>query len=232
MGEDREWCRVGEVVGGHVDGLEARDRTVFRRGYALLERAHLGTEGRLVTDLGGHAAHEGGDLVSRLDEAEDVVDEEEHVLAKLFAEVLGEGDTREPDAEAGAGRLVHLAEDQSDVGEDPRLLELAVEVVPLAGALADAGEDRGALVLQGYVVDQLLDDDRLAHAGAAEETDLAAPAHGAQQVDDLDAGDELLGLGREVLELRGRTVYGPVVFGVLHGPLLVDGLPQYVEHAA
>ena len=188
----------------YVDGLEAGDRPVLRRG-AFLERAHLGTEGGLVADLRGHVAHEGRDLVARLDEAEDVVDEEEHVLAKLLSEVLGQGDAGEPDAETGAGRLVHLAEDESHVGEDPCLLELAVEVVPLAGALADAGEDRRALVLQGYVVDQLLDDDRLAYAGAAEEADLAAPAHRAKKVHDLDARDELLGLRREVLELgEGR----------------------------
>ena len=48
------------------------------------------------------------------------------------------------------------------------------QVVALAGALADAGEDRVAAVLRGDVADQLLDDDRLAHAGAAEDARLAA----------------------------------------------------------
>src|SRR5215210_6227594 len=187
VGEHRERRGVGKVVGRHVDGLEARDRPFLRRGNALLERTHFCSQGRLVADLRGHASHEGRDLVTRLDEAEDVIDEEEHVLAKLLAEVLGQGDAGEPDAETGAGRLVHLSEDEPHVREDSCLLELAVEVVPLAGALANAGEDRRALVLKGYVVDQLLNDDRLSYAGAAEEADLAAPAHGAQQVYDLDA---------------------------------------------
>jgi hypothetical protein len=76
----------------------------------------------------------------------------------------------------------------------------AVEVVPLAGALADAGEDARALVLQGDVVDQLGDNDRLADARAAEEANLAAPPDRAEEVHDLDSGDELLGLCAEILE--------------------------------
>ena len=71
-----------------------------------------------------------------------------------------------------------------------------IEVVALAGALADAGEDRIAAMRLGDVVDQLLDDDRLADAGAAEEADLAAAGVGREQVDDLDAGDQDLRLGR------------------------------------
>ena len=50
------------------------------------------------------------------------------------------------------------------------------QVVALAAALAHAGEDRVARVLLGDVPDQLLDDDRLADAGPAEDADLAALA--------------------------------------------------------
>ena len=231
VGEHRERGRVGEVVRRDVDGLEGGDRTLLGRGDPLLQRAHLGAEGRLVADLGGHPAHERRDLVAGLDEAEDVVHEEEHVLAELLAEVLGEGHAGEGHAEAGAGRLVHLAEDEAHVREDARLLELAVEVVTLAGALADAGEDRGALVLQGDVVDQLLDDDRLADAGAAEQAGLAAPTDRAEEVYDLDAGDELLRLGRQVLEPRRGAVDRPHGVRLLDGTLLVDGLAEDVDHA-
>ena len=76
--------------------------------------------------------------------------------------------------------------------DDARLLELEPEVVALAGALADAGEHRDAAVLLGEVVDQLLDDDGLADAGAAEEADLAAAQVRLEQVDDLDPGLEHL----------------------------------------
>jgi hypothetical protein len=45
-------------------------------------------------------------------------------------------------------------------------------------------------VLFGDVVDQLEHVDGLAHAGAAEQADLAAFGERDQQVDDLDAGDQ------------------------------------------
>src|SRR5918997_444588 len=230
VGEDRERCGVGEVVGRDVDCLEARYGALLGRGDAFLESTHLGAERRLVADLRWHPAHEGGDLVARLHEAEDVVHEKEHVLPELLAEVLRDRDAREADAEACAGRLVHLAEDERHVPEHPGLLELAVEVVPLAGALADAGEDTRTLVLQGDVVDQLGDNDRLADARAAEETNLAAPPDRAEEVHDLDAGDELLGLGGEILETRGGAVDRPVVLRGLDRALLVHRLAEDVQH--
>jgi hypothetical protein len=52
------------------------------------------------------------------------------------------------------------------------------QVVALAGALADAGEDRVAGVLGGNGADELLDNDRLAHAGSAEAADFAAAGEG------------------------------------------------------
>ena len=88
------------------------------------------------------------------------------------------------------------------------------QVVALARALADAGEDRVAAVLLGDVADELLDDDRLAHAGAAEDADLAALGEGRDEVDDLEAGLEDLGRGGLLLE-RGRgAVDGVALLGV------------------
>ena len=79
-----------------------------------------------------------------------------------------------------------------------------IEVVALAGALADAGEHRIAAMRLGDVVDQLLDQHGLADAGAAEQADLAALGVGREQIDDLDAGDENFGFGRLVgIERRG-----------------------------
>ena len=174
MGEGRRRRRVGEVVGRHVDGLHRGDRAALRGGDALLQLAHLVGQRRLVAHGARHAAEQRGDLGAGLHEAEDVVDEEQHVLAAHLAEVLGHGEAGEADAQARARRLVHLAEDQGGLVDDAGLLHLEPEVVALAGALADAGEDGEAAVLGGDVADQLLDDDRLADAGAAEEADLAA----------------------------------------------------------
>ena len=167
---------------------------------------HLGREVRLVADRGRHPPEQRRDLGARLGEAEDVVDEQEDVAALLVAEVLGHRQAGQGDALARAGRLVHLAEGEGRLGEDARLGHLGDEVVALAAALADAGEHRVARVLLGDVADQLLDDDRLADAGATEDADLAALLERADQVDDLEAGLEHLDLGRLLVERRRLAV--------------------------
>ena len=204
VGERRRRRRVGVVVGGHEDRLERGDRARLGRGDALLEAGHLGRQVRLVAHRRRHPAEQRRDLGARLGEAEDVVDEQEDVAALLVAEVLGHRQAGQADALAGAGRLVHLAEDEGRLGDDARLGHLGDEVVALAGALADAGEHGVAGVLLGDVADQLLDDDRLADAGAAEDADLAALLERADQVDDLEAGLEDLDLGRLLVERRRR----------------------------
>ena len=150
------------------------------------------------------------DLRAGLHEAEDVVDEQQHVLA-LVAEVLGHRQARQRDAHARARRLVHLAEDEHRLVEHARLLHLQPQVVALARALAHAAERRQAAVLLGEVVDQLLDQHRLADAGAAEQADLAALGVGREQVDDLDAGLEHLGRRRQVLDARRVLVDRPAL---------------------
>src|SRR5690606_23910996 len=172
VGERRRGRRVREVVGGHVDRLHRRDGALGRRGDALLERAHLGAERRLVTDGARDAAEERRHLGARLREAEDVVDEEKDVLALLVAEVLGDGERAQGDAGARSGRLVHLAVDERGLADDrlagleQRLAHLDHEVGALAGALTDAGEARHATVRLRDVVDELLDEHGLADAGA------------------------------------------------------------------
>ena len=48
-------------------------------------------------------------------EAEDVVDEEQHVLAFVVAEVFGDGQSGQADAGTGAWGLVHLSVDERDL---------------------------------------------------------------------------------------------------------------------
>jgi peptide chain release factor 1 len=200
------------------------------RGDALLELAHLVGQGGLVADRGGHAPEQRRDLCAGLDETEDVVDEEQHVLLLFVAEVLGHGQRGQPDPQAHAGRLVHLAEHQGGLFQDAGLAHLQDEVVALAGALADAGEHAHAAVLLGDPVDHLLDDDGLADAGAAEHADLAALDVRGQQVDDLDAGLEHLRLGLELVEVGRVAVDRPAEPG-LDG-LDVQRLAEHVEHVA
>src|SRR5665647_3183495 len=223
--------RVGEVVGRHVDGLHRRHRAALRGGDALLQLAHLVGEGGLVAHGARHAAEESGDLGARLHEAEDVVDEEQHVLADLLAEVLGYGEAGEADAQTRARRLVHLTEDERRLVDDARLLHVEPEVVALARALADAAEHGQAAVLRGDVADELLHDDRLTHAGAAEEADLAALHVRSDEVDDLDAGLEDLVRGVQRLEIGRRAMDRPALH-VGQRLAVVDRVADDVDKAA
>ena len=115
--------------------------------------------------------------------------------------------------------------------DDAGFLHFEPQVVAFAGALAHAGEDRHAAVLLGDVVDQLHDDDGLAHARAAEQADLAAAQVGLEQVDDLDAGLEHLEARGLVFERRRRAVNGEVRLGVDRAHF-VHRLADHVQHAA
>ncbi len=231
VGEHVRRRRVGEVVGGDVDRLDRGDRALARRGDPLLELAHLGRERRLVADGARHPAEERRDLGAGLHEPEDVVDEEEDVLA-LLAEVLRHRQPGEADAQAGARRLVHLAVDERDLVDHARLLHLEHQVVALAGPLADAGEHGDTAVLLGDVVDQLHDRHGLADSGAAEEADLAALDVGGDQVDHLDPGLEDLDGRREVAEGGRVAVDRPALDVRAGGLLVVDGGADHVPDPA
>ena len=188
--ERRRRSRVGVVVGGDVDRLQRGDRVTARRGDALLEDTHLVGEVRLVAHRGRHAAEQRGDLGTGLREAEDVVDEEQHVLLLHVTEVLRHRQSRQGDAQTRSRRLVHLAEDEGRLVEDTRLFHLVDEVVALTGALADTGEHRHTTVVLRDALDHLLDEDRLADTGTTEEADLSTEHVRREEVDDLDAGLE------------------------------------------
>ena len=136
-------------------------------------------------------------------------------------------------AESHARRLVHLTVDERRLRDDARLLHLQPEVGALTGALADAGEHRHTTVVGRHPLDHLLDEHRLAHAGAAEEADLAALHVGLEEVDDLDAGLEHLRLRLELVEVRGVAVDLPPILDVGELRLLdVERLADHVEHVA
>ncbi len=200
--ERRRRSRVGVVVGGHVDRLHRGDRVTTRRGDPLLELTHLVGEVGLVAHRGRHPAEQRGDLGAGLGEPEDVVDEQQHVLLLHVAEVLRHRQRRQRDPQAGARRLVHLAEHEGGLADDAGLLHLGDEVVALTGALADTGEHRHTTVVLGDARDHLLDEHGLADAGSTEQADLAALDVRREQVDDLDAGLEHLGLRLQLVERR------------------------------
>ena len=95
--------------------------------------------------------------------------------------IFGDGQSGQRNAQTRSGRLGHLSINQRGFGlrriarlDDARLGHFQPKIVAFAGALADAGEHGEAAVLLGDVVDQFLNDDGLADAGAAEQSDLAA----------------------------------------------------------
>ncbi len=232
MRERARRCRVGEVIRRDVDGLDGGDGAVLRRGDALLERADVRGERRLVADGRRHAAEQSRDLGARLDEAEDVVDEEQHVLMLDIAEILRHREARERDAHTGSWRLVHLAVDERRLVDDAGLGHLAPEVVALTRALANAGEDGIAAVLGRDVVDELHDEDRLADAGAAEKARLAAAGVRSDEVDDLDARLEDARRRLLLVELRRGAVDRPELLVADRCGVVVDRLAEHVEHAA
>src|SRR5205807_8933398 len=103
------------------------------------------------------------------------------------------------------------------------------------GAAARAGdlaaEAHAAAALVGDVVDQLVEEHGLAHAGGAEEADLAAAKIGREQVADLDAGLERDHPHVLLLELRRVAVDGEPAGGADRA-LLVYRLADHVEDAS
>ena len=101
--------RIGQIVGRHVDRLHRSDRAFGGGGDPLLQRAHVGRKRRLIAHRRRNAAEQRRHFRTGLREAEDVVDEEQHVLA-LVAEIFSDRQAGEADAGARARRLVHLPE--------------------------------------------------------------------------------------------------------------------------
>src|SRR4029077_13134310 len=135
------------IVGGNVNGLHGSDRAGLVGGDALLQFANFCVEVWLVTDSGRHTAEERGNFRTRLDETENIVDEKKNVEMLFVAEIFGDSQTGEADPEARAGRLGHLAVDQSSSGllriagdNHAGFLELQPKVVSFTGTLADACE--------------------------------------------------------------------------------------------
>ena len=126
----------------------------------------------------------------------------------LVAKIFGDGQGGERHAPARARRLVHLAVDQHGMRQHARALHVGQHFVPLARALADAGEHGNALVFLDHGMDQFHHQHGLADARAAEHRGLAALRERRQQIDHLDAGLEHRHRRGLVLE-SGRRAWMP-----------------------
>src|SRR5215467_15995158 len=209
--ESGGWSRIGQVVRGNVNRLHRRDGSALGRGNPFLKCTHFGREGGLIPDRRWHTAEQRRYFGSCLRKAEDVVDEEQHILVLFVTEIFCDRQSGETNAETCARRLIHLSIDQRGFRlreiiriNDLRLLHLVPKVIALARPLTHTREHRESAVVQGDVIDELHDDNRLADPCTSEESDLASLAVGLQQIDHLDACFKHFCLGLLIFELRSR----------------------------
>ena len=195
MAENLGHGRVGKVVRGHIDRLDRSDGGSGHRGDAFLELGDFAGQGGLVADARRQPAEQAGHLAARLDQAVDVVDQEQHVFAGFVAKILRDCQSCQAGPPARSRRFVHLSEDERGARKHAGLLEFEQQFVPLARALADPGENRNAGMPFDSGADQLHDQHGLADARAAEHGRLAAFYERCQQIDDLDAGVKYLKRG-------------------------------------
>jgi hypothetical protein len=106
-----------------------------------------------------------------------------------------------------AWRFVHLAEDQSHfrtfrlriavgiLGDNASVEKFVIEIVTFAGTLTNTGKNGCTAMAFCNVVDQFLNENGLAHAGAAEQANLTALCIRCEQIDNLNTGYENFILG-------------------------------------
>ena len=240
MCEGRRGRRVGQVVGGYVDGLHRGDRTLLGGGDTFLQRAHIGGQRRLIAHRRRDAAQQRGHFSAGLRKAEDVINKEQHVLALLITEIFRHGQARKRHAGARARRFIHLAIDQRHLGtfgiaiaklDDACINHFVIQVITFARALTHTSKHRNAAMALGDVVDQFLNGHCLAHTGAAEKADLAALQVRGQQVNHLNASDKDFRAGRLFVKGR-RFAVNRVMHGGGHRAALINRLTDHVQDAA
>ena len=151
-------------------------------------------------------------------------------MATRVAEILGHRHAGQANAQTSPRRLIHLSKYHRGLGDYAGLRHLTIEVVSFTRTLADTRKDRVATVLGSGVADELLNDDGLSYAGAAEDPDLSPLAERSDQVNDFEASLEDLRSDLLLIERGGRSVDW-VVLVTVNVALEVDGLPKHVEES-
>jgi len=106
MGEGGSRSRISQIIGWHVDGLDGSNGSLGGGGNTLLHQTHVDGEGWLITDGRWETTEKSGHLGTGLGEAENVVNEEKHVLSLDITEVLGNGETGKGDTSTGSRGLL------------------------------------------------------------------------------------------------------------------------------
>ena len=183
----------------------------------------------MIAQARRHLAHQTGHLHAGLDEAEDIVDEQQHIPVLVVAEILGHRQRGEADPEPAARRLIHLAEDHHHVWQHAGFPHVVIELLTFAASLADATEDAHALLVPDHVVDHLGEQDRLAYSGPAEQSRLAAALQRHEHIDNLDSRLKNLRLRGTAHQRRWSTMHRtPLNLGQRRSA--VDGGAKHIEH--
>lgn len=157
MGEGGGRSRISQIISWDVDGLDGSNGSLLGGGNTFLHLSHVDGESWLVTDGRWDTTEKSGHLGTGLGETENVVNEEQHILSFLVTEVLSDGKTGKSDTSTGSWGLVHLSEDEGDLGvtielNDLGLLHFVVQIVTLTSTLTNTSEDRVTSVSLGNVV--------------------------------------------------------------------------------
>src|ERR1700733_6016504 len=113
----------------------------------------------------------------------------------IITEILGHGQRGVAYPKAAARGLIHLAIDHDHILEYTGGFHTTVELLAFAATLANAAKNAHPLLVPNHVVDHLREEHRLADAGAAEQTGLAAALQRYEDIDGLDTGFKNLRLG-------------------------------------
>ena len=148
----------------------------------------------------------------------------------IVAKILGHRQRGMADAKTGARRFVHLAEEHDHARQHTGLLHVAVKLLAFATAFANPTENAYALLMPDHVVDHLGEQHRLAHAGAAEQTRLAAALQRREHIDELDARFKDFRRGGSPRE-RWRSPMHRTPLHIVQPDNAVDRVAEYVEHA-
>ena len=247
---------VNGLNGGNRTVLRRRDALLHRTHFAG-QRRLIAHGGRHTAEQCRHFGTGLSETEDIIDEEEDICCLT--LGCACIAERLGNAQARKGHAGTRSGRLVHLTVNKRGLtlgyffvihlGEVPfaalhslgeflavahyaALNHLAQQVVTLAGALTHAGEYGEAVVPLGNIVDQLHNEHRLAHAGAAEQSDFTALGIRFEQVDNLDARIQHLATGFEVFKLRRFAMDRRHALAAVGGFETVDDVAGHVEHTS
>ena len=170
--------------------------------------------------------------------AKDIVDEKKNVLIALVPEKLRHGQGGKSDAQSRARRLVHLAENHSHFRlrqilliDHAGLAHFFVKVVAFARALAHACKHGNAAVLHRDVIDQLLDNDGFADAGAAERADFSAFRKRTDEIDDFYSSFQNRSLHVLLGEIRCLAM-NRIAFREFNRAAIVNRIARDVKEAA